>query len=134
MTNTPTHYFNFKPCEAVQWTGTEEGFDTVSEHLADQGFDIAQAGDMCQLWASDMSTEIHRLTPGQWLIRQEGKVWVQDEEPPKVERWMPGVEINDSYGHETLPLSEGYEHEATHRRPVLSNGWTGPWEGVDGGS
>ena len=117
MTNTPTHYFNFKPCEAVQWSGTVEGFDVMAEHFADYGFDIAQAGDMCQIWASDMSTGIYRLRPGQWLVKQGDKVFVLDEEPA----WVVGWVTRDERKFAWTKL----------KRPALSNGFLGPWEVVE---
>lgn len=94
--------------------------------------------------------ENEQAFPGQWIVRQGDKVWVQDEEPARVERWETQTRpLADSerckftlpgYGTR-CPMELGHggvvhnysQHpsKVSHRRPVLSNGWTGPWEVVE---
>ena len=107
-----TDYFiNFAPADAVQYDGTNL--------LA-----ICAAWDLYEgHWARMLST-------GQWLVRQGSRVWVQDEEPARVVRWETGRMSpgGDVWDHDWLSWWPEY------RRPVLSNGWTGPWVPVAGGA
>jgi len=59
---------------------------------------------------------------GQWIIKHpDGRITVQDDEPVHVERWeYPDLQYSHTYPFERIP--------STLRQPVLSNGWTGPWE------
>lgn len=118
---TPTHYFNFKPCEAVQWTGNNG--DAVAALLGHGHRDWTRMFNcfVCAGW---------RIEDGQWLIRQDGKVWVQDEEPARFERWLFGSPTEGFQWVEGVGLTG----TLTHRRPVVTVGdqeWNGPWEAVD---
>lgn len=68
------------------------------------------------------------VNPGQWAIRRaDGSIGVSDDEPVHVEWWTYGIWVEEVSAFTTMP---GAKEDTTHRKPVLSNGWVGPWEEV----
>lgn len=136
---TPTHYFNFKPCEAVQFqeSGPDQNIALVCEWLgADPAedyefFDAEYEAGLPSGGTIYYDNENEQASPGQRLIRQDGKVWVQDEEPPRVKEWEYAKRPHNAASGLWFKCERD---KATHCRPVLSNGWEGPWEAVDGDS
>lgn len=95
MTDSPVYYYNFARCEAVQYDGTNvREIDLIlggTEFVAS-----VEAGDGYHEFFPEMipineSTTSDMLHLGQWLIRQDGRMWVQSEEPARVEHWEWGV-------------------------------------------
>jgi len=120
-----TDYFiNFAPADAVQYDGSEEA-TALALTWVPSGWELYREVEWC-----DHDNCTVRLSPGQWLVRQDTRVWVQDEEPARVERWETGRMSpgGDVWDHDWLSWWPEY------RRPVLSNGWTGPWAPVEGGA
>lgn len=67
--------------------------------------DYRQRSDSEAAWSESL--------PDQWLIkRADGRITVQDDEPVYVAQWR-------------------FDEAMGERYPILSNGWTGPWEPVD---
>lgn len=128
------YYVNFAPAEAVKYDGTN------ARQIAMWMFPVPPNPHAPEVNVRNMVEPHIRL--GQWLIRQGDRVWVQDEEPARVERWEWGasaledLEVTqfDSEADARDPGKKwlmGMTHTA-YRCPVLSNGWSGPWEVVDG--
>lgn len=120
-----THFHNFTPADAVQYDG---------EHGDEALFDVVRSEIR---WGGQEGWPIRK---GQWLVRQGSRVWVQDEEPARVVKWEFRVVGSRSGGKwlehslEGALLTQRMYGGLIERRPVLSNGWTGPWLPVDGGA
>jgi hypothetical protein len=120
------YYVNFAPAEAVKYDGTN------ARQIAMWMFPVPPNPHAPEVNVRNMVEPHIRL--GQWLIRQGDRVWVQDKEPAKVERWLVGnCDFDGSmswHGHNCEcygPLDRPREVCA-----VLNNGWSGPWQVVDG--
>lgn len=127
---TADHFHNFAPADAVQYDGTNAG-ECIRFHKT---FFIGYSGGI-----EHHLSPYGKASPGQWLVRQGSKVWVQDEEPARAERWEWATGRFDELTGAADEESARYWVDALagitlHRRPVLSNGWTGPWSPVEGGA
>lgn len=120
----PRYFINFAPAAAVQYDGTNRA--EVTRIAGYFSYGIID-GDLVLTRKQAPSIFVKE---GQWLVRQGDKVWVQDEEPARVVRWETGRMSpgGDVWDHDWLSWWPEY------RRPVLSNGWTGPWVPVAGGA
>jgi len=134
------YFHNFAPADAVQYDGTNDA-------------QIAAQFDIDGWWVR------LNATTGQWLVRQGDRVWVQDEEPARVEHTSWSV----FYPHRAADGSDGQaqrivfveERKETYARKILSEAspqadarleiqhavrtqggflWTGPWSPVEGGA
>lgn len=139
------HYVDFKPAEAVQYVeGQIEQFCAEATALLNPSGEINigsrsmfsfqgsppticawrmnSSGNMAWRWADRRSAH-----PGNWCVKQGSRVWVQDEEPAKIEHTdyavgTPGASM----------MRAASPKVATHRQVALDNGWSGPWQVVDG--
>lgn len=90
MSDAPTHYFNFKPCDdVVQYDGTWSSLGPLAEWFEEASYVYSMNDQrivevVFHPWDSARRSICVEASPGQWLIRQDGEMWAQDEEPAKV--------------------------------------------------
>ncbi len=140
---TPTHFHDFKPCDTVQYDwphdANEAHYDAVFDKIvAMLGPKFGVASIECILhidtFEAPRGIAIATATPGQWLVKQGNHVWVQDHEPARVIEWQHRVVRSRSGGVfwedslDAAQITQRIDGGIIKRRPVLSNGWTGPWE------
>lgn len=141
---TAKYFVNFTPADAVQYDGTQPSGSEALEWLrSDRGriynFYRYARDARLEAFVIEENGDVY-LCPGQWLVRQGSRVWVQDEEPARVVKWEFRVVGSRSGGKwlehslEGALLTQRMYGGLIERRPVLSNGWTGPWLPVDGGA
>ena len=85
------HFHNFKPCTAVQWPTEAEAASWKASQWDSREADLAnlaRGADPSPLVDAAIGYMLGRtMRHGQWLIRQGPRLWAQDEEPARVERW-----------------------------------------------
>ena len=140
------HFHNFAPADAVQYDGTWASLSATDDWFPEdvsRGASRDNGNEAMSLdWYFPSGQRIGvEFVPGQWIVRQGSRVWAQDEEPARVVRWgWANSRYGDGGMNQDTEESVRYFHNldpekfGLHRRPVLSNGWTGPWSPVEGGA
>lgn len=172
-TTLPMHYVNFASCKAVQfpqevadlckafqWSKIKEWFaenwedhkygDRVSEMSTKGLFQVFLSRNDRDWSPWDIENDKNICffpKPGQWMVIQGSKHWVQDEEPPNVKSWEFGAQTKEDY----LPVVFDSEEDArdpgkkwlmgrphkVYKRPIVVTGpedidfWIGNWSLVD---
>lgn len=127
---TAKYFVNFTPADAVQYDGTQPSGSEALEWLrSDRGriynFYRYARDARLEAFVIEENGDVY-LCPGQWLVRQGSRVWVQDEEPASV----IGASYHQCHAKKCEPdcaLKDCAEY-------LLDNGWTSPWSPVEGGA
>jgi len=137
MNEVISYYYNFARCDALQFLPDASNAAEVVELLLD-GKRESEAVNWSESSTKVWSSKAGNLAPGMWIVRQNYRVWVQDEEPARLDRWVFGIQRPiDSAPREMDEDDARYyaftvpETHRMFRYPVLSNNWRGgPWEEV----
>lgn len=130
-------YYNFARCDALQYLPDGSNVEDVIEFILDRKTETEAVNwndTSTQVWSS----EAGNVAPGMWLIRQNGRVWAQNEEPARFDRWVFGIQrVIDSAPREMdeddalFYSTADPDGHRLFRYPVLNNNWRGgPWEEV----